>query len=42
MADLEKKVTAVDTEYDKCNMVMAHGELNGFNEKFLSLILNDT
>lgn len=29
----------MDGEYDKCNMVMAQGEVNGFNEKFLSYIL---
>ena len=33
VACLEKQLTAMDAEYDKCNLVFTTGEVNGFNGK---------
>jgi len=32
---LEKQIEKMDAEYDKCNEVMAKGEISGFDKSFL-------
>ena len=32
---LEKQIEKMDAEYDKCNEVMAKGEVSGFDKAFL-------